>query len=116
MLSSSDASMRMRCTVVRDQGGADPFGGGTGWAPVAEDVRCLWWTRSGREQIDDNRTVVLADEHIMFPHGTDVQAGDRIVDLVDIAGREPFGPDGFREVEHVTFGRGHLDCSLRSSS
>lgn len=114
--SATGASLRMRCSIVRVVDGGDPFGGATATVTVAEDVRCLWWTRSGRENVDDSRTVVLADEHVLFAHGTDVQPGDRIVGLVDTVGREPFGPGGFREVEHVTFGRGHLDCALRVSS
>jgi len=116
MLSATQASLRMRCDIQRPGTGDDPFGGGSSFVTVASNVRCLWWTRSGRENVDDTRTVVLADEHLLVAHGVDVEPNDRIVGLIDTFGREVFGPDGFREVEHVTFARDHLDCALRSSS
>lgn len=116
MLSSTGASLRMRADIVRRTSGDDPFGGSQTWTPVAEDVRCLWWSRSGREQIDDVRSVVVADEHLLLDRDQDVEAGDRIVNLVDQFGREIFGTGGFREVEHVQVGRQHLDCSLRVST
>ena len=114
-LSPTGQSLRFRCDIQRPSS-TDPFGGDQVWATVSENVRCLWWVTSGREQIDDTRTVTLADENILFQHGVDVRPDDRIVSLVDSYGREVFGEGGYREVEHVTFGRQHLAASLRSSS
>ena len=105
--------MRFRCWTERDTGGDDPYGGGESWTAVLASQRCLWWVSSGREQIDDQRSVVLAEEHLIVPHGVDVVEGDRVVKVTDEMGRTVF--DGSRrEVEHVGFGRQHVDCSLRS--
>jgi hypothetical protein len=114
-LSSSGPGLRFRCDIQRATS-TDPFGGNDVWTTVSENVRCLWWVTSGREQIDETRSVTLADENLLLQHGADIQPDDRIVNLVDAYGREVFGEGGFREVEHVTFGRQHLSASLRSSS
>ncbi len=113
MFTSSVQSLRMRCSIERDTGGSDPFGGSSAFVPVAENVRCLWWVTSGRELIDDVRSVVVADENVMFASGTDVREGDRIVGLLDEQRRPVF--DGFREVEHVSVRRQHVVVSVRSS-
>jgi ABC-type microcin C transport system permease subunit YejB len=114
-LSSTGPGLQFRCDIQRATS-TDPFGGDQTWQTIVTNVRCLWWVTSGREQIDESRSVTLADENIMFQHGVDVQPGDRIVELVDAYGRMVFGEDGFREIEHVTFGRQHLSASLRSST
>ena len=113
MTSPTRASMRMRCWTERDTGGDDPYGGGENWTAVLQSERCLWWVTSGREQISDDRSVVLADEHLIVGHGSDIAEGDRVVKVTDQAGRTVF--DGQRRVvEHVVHGRQHLDCSLRA--
>lgn len=114
-LSPSDQSMRFRCDIQRATA-TDPFGGNDTWTTITENVRCSWWVTAGREQVDETRTVTLADENLLVPHGVDILPDDRIVNLVDAYGREVFGEGGYREVEHVTFGRQHQQASLRSSS
>lgn len=105
----------MRCDISR-QVVTDPFGGDGEYVTQSENVRCLWWVTAGREQIDEARTVTLADENLLVQHETDLQPGDRIFNLVDMYGREIFGPGGYRDVEHVSFARQHLAASLRSST
>lgn len=114
-LSSTGPGLRFRCDIQRPTA-TDPFGGDETWSTVHENVRCLWWVTAGREQIDETRSVTLADENLLVQHGTDIRPNDRIVNLVDAYGREVFGEGGYREVEHVTFGRQHLSASLRSST
>jgi hypothetical protein len=114
-VSSTGPGLRFRCDIQRPAA-TDPFGGNDVWTTVSENVRCLWWVTSGREQIDETRSVTLADENLLLQHDADVQPNDRIVNLVDAYGRQVFGEGGYREVEHVTFGRNHLSASLRSST
>jgi len=113
MLTPTRASLRMRCWTERDTGGNDPYGGGEEWTPMLASRRCLWWGTSGREQTSDDRSVVIADEHLLIDHDADVLPGDRIVKVVDGMGRTVF--DGQRRIiEHVSHGRQHVDCSLRA--
>ncbi len=114
-LSSTGPGLRFRCDIQRPAA-TDPFGGNDVWTTVSENVRCLWWVTAGREQIDETRSVTLADENLLLQHDADVQPNDRIVNLVDAYGRQVFGEGGYREVEHVTFARQHLSASLRSST
>jgi hypothetical protein len=114
-LSATGPGLRFRCDIQRPTS-TDPFGGNETWATISENVRCLWWVTAGREQIDETRTVVVADENLILQHDANVQPDDRIVNLVDAYGRQVFGQGGYREVEHVTFGRQHLQAKLRSSS
>lgn len=113
MLTPTRASLKMRCWTERDTGGDDPYGGGETWAAVESSARCLWWVTSGREQISDDRSVVLADERLIVDHGTDIAEGDRITKVVDNMGRTVF-ENIPRVVEHVMHGRQHLDCALRA--
>ena len=103
----------MRCWTERDTGGDDPYGGGEEWTQVLASHRCLWWVASGREQISDDRSVVLADEHLILDHGADIIDGDRVIKVTDDVGRIVFDGQN-RIVEHVAHGRQHLDCSLRA--
>lgn len=108
--------LTMRCDVERRGAGSDPFGGNSTYTTHLSGEPCYWWVSSGREQIDDARTAVVADERILFDRGTDVRPGDRIVEVVDHQGRTVFTAGDFREVEHVAVERTHLDCSLRLSA
>ena len=106
--------MPMRCTTERDKGGDDPFGGGEDWQPNLDGHPCYWWATSGREQISDDRSVVVADEHVIVDRTTDIAEGDRITSVVDAAGLEVLSRA--RTVEYIAVERSHLDCSLKAVS
>ena len=106
--------MKMRCTTERDQGGDDPFGGGENWQTHETDLPCSWWSSTGREQVSDDRSVVLADEHLIVARDADVVEGDRIVNIRDHRGRDVL--DRARTVEYIAVQRSHLDCSLKAVS
>lgn len=102
----------MRCDTQRDAGGSDPYGGGEDFQPHLSSVACYWWTQSGREAISDERSVVVADEHLLVARDADVREGDRITSVTDQQRRTVL--DRARTVEHVAVERTHLDCSLRA--
>lgn len=104
--------MRMRCTVERDQGGDDPYGGGHDWQPHLTDEPCYWWAQSGREQVSDETSVVVADEHLIVGRDAGLAEGDRIVSVTDHRGREVL--DRKRRVEYVAVERSHLDASVKA--
>jgi len=106
--------MRMRCTVERDQGGDAPYGGGHDWQPHLADEPCYWWAQSGREAISDDRSVVVADEHIIVARDADLKEGDRVVSVTDQRGDELLLRD--RTVEYVAVERSHLDAAVRAVS
>lgn len=108
--------MTMRCDVQRRTAGSDPFGADYSYSPHLTGQACYWWVTTGREQVDDTRTVVLADERIIFDRGVDIRPSDRIVSMTDHQGRSVFTAGGFREVEHVAEQRTHLEISLRRSA
>lgn len=108
--------LSMRFWTSRDQGGTDPYGGGQNYQPSLSDEPCYWWVTSGRAQVDDSRSVVLAEEHMFVDRRSDLKAGDRIMQLVDHEGRLVFDASDYREVEHVAIERDFLDCSLKASS
>lgn len=111
----------MRTWTERDVGGSDPYGGGVDWQPVLTDAAAAWWVATGREAVDQQRQVTVADEHLQLARDADVTAGDRVVKVVDHRGRVIFdaaaqGSGVAREVEHVAVLRDHVDCSLRSTT
>ena len=108
--------MPMRCSTARDQGATNPYGTGQDYQSHLSAVPCYWWVRTGREDTDSQRSVVLADEHLIADHDADIRPGDRILSLTDHEGRPVFGSDDYREVQHVAIERTFIDCSLRATS
>ena len=105
--------MRMRVTTERaSENGSDPYGGGTEVETILDGEPAYWWAQSGREAISDDRSVVVADEHIIVARDADLKEGDRVVSVNDHEGREVL--DRKRRVEYVAVERSHLDASVKA--
>lgn len=108
-------TLRMRCTVERDQGADDAYGAGEDWQPHLSDVACWWWVATGREAISSDRTVVIADERLIVDLDVDVAAGDRVTEVTN-RGTTIFAGSDWREVEHVARTVSHQELALRATS
>ena len=105
----------MRVTTEREsENGSDPYGGGTEVETILDGEPAYWWAHSGREAISDDRSVVVADEHIIVSRDADLKEGDRVVSVRDQRGDELLLRD--RTVEYVARERNHLDASVRAVS
>ena len=95
------ASMTMRATIERDQGGTDDLGAPAApdWQPSAWDVPCRVWHDPAQEVIDGNKTAVIEPRRAIFPLGTDLTEGDRLANVTDRRLAELFsGPIGVTSV------------------
>ena len=105
---------RHKMWTERDQGGDDPYGGGENWQPHLDAHECSWWSSSGREQVSDDRSVVLVGENVIAPLGTDVRPGDRVVKVETDDGVPVVESPRWRTIEHVDQHPSLLDCSLKA--
>ncbi|MDA2936832.1 hypothetical protein MYX75_01030 [Acidobacteria bacterium AH-259-A15] len=104
--------MTHRADLERDTAsGADAWGN----APIPTftalaTVKCFTWSRTRRERIDEDKTVVIEDMRTIMPLGTDVTEKDRIASIKDRAGTTIFsGPLGIAAVQKH---RTHLELTL----
>lgn len=107
------ALMTMRATIVRNiRASADPYGqaGPPEWSLIAEGVPCRLWHGSGRLDMAEARTIEASRPIIVFPSGTDIQAGDQIEQVTDRLGIEIAGK---LLVEAVARRIDHLECVTR---
>lgn len=114
-------TFQMKCWTERpDDTDPDPYGEPQSRQPVLSDEPCRWYVAAGREQTDQQRSVTIADEHLMLDRDADIQPGDVIVRLVDHENRTIFDQDDvagqIREVDHIAPMRTFVDAMLRSSS
>jgi len=73
--------MTHRCSIERDYAGTDAWGDSAtpDWKPHLADVVCrTTGPNVGREAVTDERTVVVVDQRLLVPLGTDVTERDRI--------------------------------------
>lgn len=76
----------MRATVQRTAAGdADPYGnpGVPDWQTHIEELPCYVWFEVERHAIDTTKTAAVEDRKAIVPKGTDIEPGDRIVDVRD---------------------------------
>lgn len=81
-LASSRIAFDHRCTIQRNEGEADPWGG-TGdpvWADLITDLPCKAWSglQQGWETPNENAIVVSMKRFLAIPFDTEVDEGDRV--------------------------------------
>lgn len=104
--------MTHRCTIERDQAGADGWGGTAtpDWQEHLADVPCRTaGPNVGREAVTDERTVVVVDQRLLVPLGTDVTERDRLGDVTSRGTVILPGPVG---IEAVLRRSTHLELVL----
>lgn len=104
--------MTMRCTIQRNEGGLDPYGGQgpDDWEPVASEVPCFCFYGTGKLEATPEVTTPIGTLTILLPLSTDIEATDRIGDVTDRLGTVLFagpleivGPVGHRR-DHKAIG------------
>lgn len=111
-LVSTRVGMRFICYIEREVPGANDAWGGTPvptWA-ASSTVMCSAWSSSVREAVSTDRTVVVEDNKVSVPLGTDVTEKDRVLSVTTSTGAPFFsGPMG---ISSVTAHVDHLELSL----
>ncbi len=111
-LASTRVGMRFICYIEREVVGAEDAWGGTPvptWAP-SSTVRCSAWSSAVREAVSTDRTVVVEDNMVSVPLGTDVTENDRVSSVTTATGAPYFlGPMG---ISSVTRYSDHMELSL----
>jgi hypothetical protein len=112
-LASSRVGLTDRCTIERDSSAGTSGAWGQpdapSWGPHLTDHPCRAWVDSGREPIEDGKSVVLVDRRLSLPLGTDVTESDRIASVTR-RGVQVF--DGPMNVRTVLTYPDHLELSL----
>ena len=74
-------------------------------------VKCFAWSKTGREMIDEDKTVVIEDIRAIMPLGTDVTEKDRILSITDRQSSAIFG--GPLGIDAVQRHGSHLEVTLQ---
>lgn len=106
--------MTMRCTIQRNAGATDDWGGTTpDWQTHLADVPCYAYIQgraAGREQVTEDRAVFLEDRRVLMPLDTDVTVAHRILQITDRQGQVLY--DGPMTIDAVTRRRDHLQLAV----
>ena len=112
-LVSSRLSLTHLCTIERDQNAGTSTDGWSAvpdWQPHLTDQPCRMWATAGRETVTDQTTVVVVqDNRLVLPLGTDVTEHDRVTDVTYRGTTILAGPLQIRAVLHNT---DHLELLL----
>lgn len=94
-LVTSRVALQHRCTIERNMGSADDWGGQQDdWQSHLEDLPCRAWDRSGREPVDVDRTAAFVERGVTLPLGTDVTESDRVSSITSRGAELLDGPMG----------------------
>ena len=108
------SQMTHRSAVERDQAGTDAEGNpqAPAWAVHIAALACWVWPRGVREEVEDDRMIVVEDLRALVPRGTDIRESDRIAQVTDRRGQTVHtGPLDVRGViDHGT----HLELVLEA--
>jgi len=104
--------MTMRANVERNQTATtNPYGHGDAptWSALAT-IPCRVWTRTKRQVVDEEKTVIVEEIRAIFPLDADVASGDRLAKITDR--QEAVLYAGPLSIDHIERRDDHVEALL----